>query len=493
LIKKFFILILITGTVILSCSDNSHSRHKKDIIASDLDSILARGRLVAVTDFNSTSYFIYRGEPMGFHYELLKAFTDHLGVDLEIITENNLEEAFDMLHTGKADLMAMGLTVNSTRKEEINFTEPFDITRQVLVQHRPHKWKTMSPSVLEGKLIRNQIGLGGKAVYVQKGSTNAESLNSLAKEIGEPVSVIEVPFESETLIQLVDRGEIEYAVCDENVATVNATYFPDIDVKTPVSFPQNIAWGIRKTHSENLQRELDKWIVGFKKTQTFALLYAKYFKNSQSNTIVSSDYYALSTGKVSPWDDLIKIYSDSIRWDWRLLASLIYQESRFIPDVESRVGAYGLMQIMPKTGKKFGIDNTASPANNIKAGAKYINWLHGIFDPKIPDEYERTKFILAAYNAGPGHVLDAMKLAEKNGKNPRKWEDNVAVWLLKKSEPQYYNDTVVKNGFFKGKESIAFVNEILERFEHYKNIVRENSEPLSFYPRVDKGIRQRNN
>jgi membrane-bound lytic murein transglycosylase F len=157
--------------------------------------------------------------------------------------------------------------------------------------------------------------------------------------------------------------------------------------------------------------------------------------------------------------------------------------------VESRVGAYGLMQIMPETGKRFRIDITASPANNIKAGAKNINWLHGIFDPKIPDENERTKFILAAYNAGPGHILDAMKLAEKNGKDPRKWEDNVAVWLLKKSEPQYYNDTIVKNGFFKGKESIAFVNDVLERYEHYKNIIPENSEPLSFYPRVDKEIR----
>ena len=115
---------------------------------------------------------------------------------------------------------------------------------------------------------------------------------------------------------------------------------------------------------------------------------------------------------------MIKMYSDRINWDWRLLASLICQESRFNPDVKSRVGAYGLMQIMPETGKNFGIDITSSPKNNIKAGARYINWLHSIFDPKIPDENERIKFILASYNAGPGHVLDAMKLAEKNGMDP---------------------------------------------------------------------------
>jgi membrane-bound lytic murein transglycosylase F len=479
LVKKFFILITLIGAVILSCSDNTHYRNKKETVAFDLDSIRARGRLVAVTDFSSTSYFIYRGEPMGFHYELLKAFSDHLGVDLEIISENHIEDAFEMLHTGKADLLAMGFTVNSSGKEEIRFTEPVDNTRQVLVQRKPHKWETMSPSVLESKLLRNLSGLAGKTIYIQKGSSHAEHLHSMTKGTGEPVSVVEVPYDSEALIQLVDKGEINYAVCDENIAVVNATYLPDIDVKTPVSLPQNLAWGIRKTHSDQLQQELNNWITNFRKTQSYALFYAKYFRNSRSRTIFKSDYYALNTGKVSPWDNIIKVFSDSIKWDWRLLASLICQESRFIPDVKSRAGAYGLMQIMPETGKNLGIDITSSPLNNIEAGAKYINCLNSIFDPKIPDDNERTKFILASYNAGPGHVIDAMKLAEKNGKDPTIWDDNVAVWLLKKSEPKYYNDSVVKNGYFRGKESIAFVNEVLERYEHYKNIIMEDNEPLS--------------
>jgi membrane-bound lytic murein transglycosylase F len=202
------------------------------------------------------------------------------------------------------------------------------------------------------------------------------------------------------------------------------------------------------------------------------MLYSKYFRNSQTGVIVGSDYYTLNTGKVSQWDNLIKKYSETINWDWRLLASLIYQESRFLPDVTSRAGAYGLMQVMPETGEHFGIDITASPEQNIKAGAKYINWLHGIFDGRITDQQERTKFILASYNAGPGHVLDAMKLAEKNGMDSQKWDGNVALWLTRKSEPQYYNDSVVKNGYFRGRESIAFVTEILERYEHYKNIVQ---------------------
>jgi membrane-bound lytic murein transglycosylase F len=129
------------------------------------------------------------------------------------------------------------------------------------------------------------------------------------------------------------------------------------------------------------------------------------------------------------------------------------------------------MQVMPATAKTFGIDIKASPANNIKAGVMYINSLKKIFDPRVPDENERYRFILAAYNAGPGHILDAMKLAEKHGKDPKVWEGNVQEWLLKKSDPEFYKDTVVKNGYFRGNESVAFVDEILERYEHYRNII----------------------
>ncbi len=188
---------------------------------------------------------------------------------------------------------------------------------------------------------------------------------------------------------------------------------------------------------------------------------------------------SLNMGRFSKYDDLIKEFSISIKWDWRLLASLICQESEFRPDVVSTSGAYGLMQIMPVTARNFGIDITSSPENNMKAGILYINWLYSIFDTRIIDEHERLSFILASYNAGPGHVLDAMRLAEKNGMDPQKWDGNVAVWLLRKSESQYYRDAVVKSGYFSGTESVKFVSEVLSRYEHYKNIIpQEKNHPF---------------
>jgi membrane-bound lytic murein transglycosylase F len=319
--------------------------------------------------------------------------------------------------------------------------------------------------------VRNQIGLAYKSIYVQANSAYADRLKTLSDEIGDSINIIEVPFDSEELIKNVAKGEIDYTVCDENIAMVNSTYYPDIDISTPVSFMQNIAWGLRKNNSGKILNELNQWIDTYRKTGSYALLYAKYFRNSRSETIVKSDYYYINTGRISQWDDMIKSASTRISWDWRLLASLICQESRFDPDVESRVGAYGLMQVMPVTGESFDIDVTASPLNNVKAGTMYISRLQSIFESKITDPEERIKFILASYNAGPGHVLDAMKLASKNGMNPEKWDGNVAVWLLKKSDPKYFNDSVVKNGYFRGTESVNFVTEVLERYEHYRNII----------------------
>ena len=465
----FFALLL---AVFTSCSDHHSSKKaNKNLVSFDLDSIKKRGRLIAVTDFNSTDYFIYKGEPMGFNYELLKTFCDNIGIDLEIITENRIDQAVGMLNSGEADLLTFNLTENSSGKKDMLFTSPIYETRKVLVQRKPNNWRSLSSDELEKKVIRNQSMLARKTIYVQEGSSNAEQLSSLARNIGDSINMIEVPFNPEKLIQHVASGEIEYTVCDENVALVNATYYPEIDVSTPLSLAWDIAWGIRKNSSADLLSDLNRWITKYKETESYALLYAKYFKNSRSIFIVKSDLYALNTGKVSKYDDMIRQFSGIINWDWRLLASLIYQESHFNAKIESYTGAFGLMQIMPGTGKNFGIDITSSPENNLKAGILYINWLYSIFDPKVPDEKERINFILAAYNAGPGHVLDAMKLAEKNGMNPQKWDGNVAKWLLKKSEPQYYNDTVVKSGYFRGTESVNFVSQVLERFEHYKNII----------------------
>lgn len=440
-------------------------------LISNFQRIKNDGILRVITNYNSIDYFAYRGTPMGYQIELLESLSDYLGVKLEVIVENDLEKSFESLINHENDLIAASLTVTKERSNYVSFTKPYTNTRQVLIQKRPQNWQKMKRDQLEGQLLRNQLDLAGKTVHVQKNSAFYDRLMNLSEEIGNVINIVEIEdVSSEEIISLVANGEIEYAVCDENVAKVNTSYYPEIDANTAISFPQNLAWAVRKD-SPQLLSEINNWMDGFTKTRRYALIYNKYFKNTRSAYIKNSQYCSINGGSVSVYDNLIKMYSKEIGWDWRLLASLIYQESRFNPQAESWAGAYGLMQLMPPTAERFGAVDPASPRQNIRAGVKFIKWLEKYYANRIENPDERLKFILAAYNVGPGHVIDACRLAKKNGKNPNVWKDNVDFYLLQKSKPKYYTDPVVKHGYCRGEEPYKYVTEILERYEHYKNVI----------------------
>ncbi len=433
----------------------------------DLAEILTEGKIVAVTDYNSTNYFIYKGEPMGYQFEMLYAFAAYLGVKLELVAENDIDKSFQMLKNNEVDLITSNLTVTSKRKKSISFTEPYGQTRQVLVQRKV----TEEESFKGKKLIRNPLDLDKKVVYVQKNSSFADRLRNLSDEIGGTISIVEMEkYEAEQLVELVANGDIEYTVCDENVARVQATFHTNLDVETPVGFPQNLAWAVRN-ESTDLQKKLNEWLGNFTKTAEYRMLKNKYYDNPTLARMMKSDYFYVHGGNISQYDEQIKLISSQLNWDWRLLASLIYQESRFKHNQESSSGAYGLMQFMPSTAKQYGIDHKASPTTQLETGVKYLIWLdEKMKDNKIPDN-ERVKFILAAYNAGIGHVLDARNLAKKYGKNPNVWDNNVDFFIQNKSE--FYTDSIVRFGSLRGKETYRYVNEILDRYEHYKNLIKE--------------------
>ncbi|MDR0713382.1 MAG: transglycosylase SLT domain-containing protein [Bacteroidales bacterium] len=173
---------------------------------------------------------------------------------------------------------------------------------------------------------------------------------------------------------------------------------------------------------------------------------------------------------ISPYDDLFRKYSPEINWDWRLLASLVYHESRFKHGVRSKAGAYGLMQMMPSTMRNYGVDTTSSLEKHIAAGVKYLKYLDYMMSKYVPDPNERVKFVLASYNIGPGHVLDARRIAKKYGKNASVWENSVDSCLLRKREPMYYNLPEVRYGRCRGKETYAFVVQVMKRYSSYKEM-----------------------
>ncbi len=469
------VLLMLSPALFEACSskqgshDSLHFSRQREELA-DMDIIREKGRLVVATDFSSTSYFIYRGQPMGYQYQMLQELANYLDLRLDVRVSSDIEETFHQLNSGDIDLIAMNLTVTSDRKNKVDFTYPHSQTRQVLVQRLPESHWRLNPSQLQDSLIRNQLDLAGKTIYVQKGSVYAARLKTLSNEIGSEINIVPVAIEAEQLIQMVARGEIDYTVADENVAAVNRNYFPILDIETAVSFPQNLAWAVRKD-SDGLKEEIDKWLIDFKRSTRYAVIYNKYFRNQHTVNIVASDYYVLGSGKISRYDETVKRESDRIGWDWRLISSVMYQESRFNPQAESWAGAFGLMQLMPATAGRFGVNRNTSPESHIRAGLSFIKWLEKRFESEIPDSTERTKFILAAYNVGKGHVDDARRLAEKYGDDPNVWEGSVENWLLNKSQPKYYRDPVVKHGYARGIETYNYVRQVMDRYEHYRNIV----------------------
>ncbi len=341
-------------------------------VKKDLKEIRADGKIKALINYSATSYFIYRGQPMGFEYELLNQYAKSQGVELEVIPIKNMDSIFIHLNHGVGDVVAANLTVTLDRKKQVDFSSPILFTKQVLVQRKPENWKKISKKSLKDSLVNSPLELGGKTVFVRRESSFYERLNSLSKEIGEKIKIQVVPGEisMEQLIEQVAQGTIDYTVADKNIALVNEWQYPNIDASVEVSNEQQIAFALRK-NSDSLTVSINNWLKAYQKTVAFKLLYKKYYDNrSQHAKRINDESFTLSSGQLTPYDETLKKYAPQIPWDWELMAALIYQESRFNNSALGWGNSFGVMQFMPVTGAKYGVDSTSSARENIKAGAK---------------------------------------------------------------------------------------------------------------------------
>lgn len=453
----------------------------------DLAAIKRHGTLRVITNYSATSYFLYRGQPMGFEYELLQRFADHLDVDLEIEVAQNIDSLIHKLKAGDVDLVAFGLAITQDRKQEVAFSDYLYLTHQVLVQRKPEGWRRMSWSRVQKELIDDAIELIDDTVSVRINSSYFKRLQHLSEEVGGDIYIDTLPgnLSTDKIIKMVVDGEIKYTVADNNIARINASYYPSLNVEVPVSFSQRIAWATR-FDSPELLSALNEWIKDMKDQTDYYVIYNKYFKNRRDfRKRVESDFYSLSNNAISPYDELIRKNAERIGWDWRLLAALVYQESRFETNVFSWAEASGLMQLMPETAAELNVEDPTDPAQNLRGGTKYLQQLWGNFEA-VSDSIQRLKFAMAAFNCGMGHVLDAQRLAESRQLDRLTWDDNVADMVLALSYPEGYNDPVVKYGYVRGLEPYTYVEQIFERYEHYCQFIER--EPATA---VSEGNRQK--
>lgn len=445
--------------ILLCCLLLACKKQHKEIW--DFDQIKQKKELTIITLNSSLTYFIYKDEPMGYDYDLSKDFCDHYGLELKIKIAENENRLLEMLKNGEGDIVAYPITIQSELKDSIIFCGPEQISHQVLVQR----------SDLGDTIITDVTQLIGKEVVVKHDSKYHQRLINLNAELGSDIVIKDVDKDtitSEDLIQMVSEGIIKYTVSDEYVARLNKTYFRNINISLPLSFEQKSSWVVRKD-TPFLAKALNEWVKDKEYKRIYSTVIKRYFELSKmpfdGEYIIPKN---LPKGSISVFDDIFKKHTKGTDFDWELLAAIAYQESRFKTDLTSWAGATGLMGLMPRTAISLGLNanDRYNPDLSVMASVKLLDKLNKMF-LKIEDPSERIKFVLASYNGGNGHVFDAQILARKYGAKDNEWSD-VKKYLTLKSNPEYYNDPVVKNGYFRATETIKYVDQVITNWEKFK-------------------------
>lgn len=464
--RRKWVIIPVIILVLLVALGQQFLFKKKEKEQDALSRIKARGYLIALTDKNSLNYFINKGQPMGYQLDLLKSFAESLDVPLKIIADNDVSRLFYYLDLNAGDLLALNLPISREGKRELHFSNPFGETRLVLVQRKPAA-QTRKDTV---KFIRSLSDFSGDTVFMRNNLLVEPLLHSFIRKSEGKISLVKINVNNTLeLIRLVSEKKINYAVCDENLAMVAKRFYRNIDADLVISKFYEYGWGVN-LNSDSLLWVINDWLAVMKQKE-LKRIYLTYYNNPKIIHYFNSDYCSLYGEKLSPYDEAIRAHCRIIRWDWRLLASLIYEESNFLQSQISSRNAQGLMQLMPETAEKFGMDSLAKPSVQIKAGVKYIAYLDRQLPLEITDPRERINFILASYNVGIGRVLAAREKALAYGKDKNKWLGNVDYYLTRRSkkDPNLQSDTAA--GLVPYDASGGFVADILERYHHYKNLI----------------------
>lgn len=267
--RTYYLLggIILLLVVIRLCS---HREPHQEFTPRDYPDIVRSGILRAVTEYNSISYHVGQDSISGFDYKLLNAFAQSKHLQLEMTPEMSFEERLKGITEGKYDLIATGTVVTTRSKDTLLFTHPLLLSKQILVQRKLEKGK-------DSLYIHNQLELGGKTLHVVKGSPALLRIHNLINEIADTIYIQEVDqYGPEQLMAMVSGGDIDYAVCDENIAKANIRLYSNLDVDTDISFTQFYAWGVAK-HAPVLLDSLNAWLDQYMKSEDYRKLYKKYF------------------------------------------------------------------------------------------------------------------------------------------------------------------------------------------------------------------------
>ena len=490
--SRYFILSFIVLCLVTAACHNKEGDASKSVVADSLPTIAVENKLpdtlVVGTIYSPASFFILKGDTLGYDYERICSFARDNGIAIKFHVATSMKELVSLVENNKVHVAAYEIPMTAEYKEHVAHCGEQNITYQVLVQRATRDTLT------------DVTQLVGKDIYVIHGSSHEARLKNLDNELGGGIKIHAIDNDSlisEELIDMVASGRLPYTVVESDIAQINKTYNDSISISLKIGFPQRASWATSKdrkwlanvintwagnnatiTNARSIKQryfEMNKHHIDSLRAISDSLNNINSLTKNENGEIDYSKLYRRNAGDISGYDRLFKKYAATAGVEWTVLAAIAYVESNFNPKAVSWAGAVGLMQVMPSTAKSYGFseEDLRDPEKSVYIASLILSKTDKFLQSSINNRAERLRFNLGAYNAGVGHVVDAMKLAQKYNKNPHVWYSNVEAAVLWKMHPEYYNDPVCSYGYCRGTETVNYVRQVENAYRVFRNYVNK--------------------
>jgi len=434
---KLYGLILMCGLLAVQGCDGQ-------LTENDLEALQSRGELVLITRNNSACYYEGPYGPAGFEHDLVKAFADHLGVELRI---QIIEEEADMiaaLRSGEGDIIAAGFPFGVQTAPLLALGPEYLAVEQLVVGRRG------------GPEIPNEAALGAYTLWMTGSSTRIEYLEALRRTFPGVSWKILTAYSAEDLLQMVWNRSLPLTVVDSTIMSMNHHYYPELTILLSLGQPRQLRWAT-DPRNRHLRQAINLWFD--RKTTRVTI---KGFVDHYYSHLESFDYVDLARyrrrikSRLPKYRPYFEAAARKYKLDWKLVASLAYQESHWNPRARSYTGVRGIMMLTRETAATLGLEDRVDVEASIFAGTRYLARLHRQVGKTVP-EPDRTLMALAAYNIGFGHLQDARTLARRLGKPENSWHGVRSVLPLLQRK-KYYR--TLAHRYARGNEAVIYVDRI---------------------------------
>jgi membrane-bound lytic murein transglycosylase F len=414
-------------------------------VPSLIDQIKTLGELRVVTRNGPLAF--YRGAddmPEGPEYELARRFASELGVRLKITPVRSYTDIYSAITSGRAHLAAAGLKMPSVPIPGVAFGPAYQTVREHLVYHHGAD----RPSSL--------AEIGGSNLEIVADSSHALTLYAERQAIPDLVWVENASTDTQALLDGVANGSIDYTIADSTEFSLAHDVHPELRIAFDFPGNESLAWAVSARNRDFL-RDIDNYFARISSTGELAAIVQRYYGRAENLEFVGPRGFMRDMQSRLPlyrkWFEEAAVQSSQ---DWRLLAAIGYQESKWNPSAASPSGAKGLMQLMGMSLSAAQVSDPKDPRQSIFGGARYFKLVFDKIPSHVP-EPDRTWFALAAYNTGYGHLEDARVLTQKAGRDPDSWQD-VREFLPLLAQEHWYTQT--ENGYARGWEPVRYVDNV---------------------------------